>query len=216
MTPSATRSGTGSSPRPATRSCASRRSGCASAPARCSEWSRRGCPAEGFGVRLEHAVHEPALGRGDEELLEEHLAAGERVVLVAVGEDQLERTGAVAIAVDGGRRAALPVHTTNITRLRGGLFAPVLVQTPVGAAQREKLVMGALLDDPAVLEHDDLARALDRREAVGDDDRGAAGQEAAQAGLDPRLGVDVDVGGRLVQDEDARVGDERAGEGDEL
>jgi hypothetical protein len=28
--------------------------------------------------------------------------------------------------------------------------------------------------------------------------------------------VDVDVGGGLVEDEDARVGDQRAGEGDEL
>ena len=76
--------------------------------------------------------------------------------------------------------------------------------------------MRALLDDPAVLEHDDLAGALDRGQAVGDDDRRAAGQQAPQARLDPRLGVDVDVGGGLVEHEDARVGDERAGEGDEL
>ena len=34
--------------------------------------------------------------------------------------------------------------------------------------------------------------------------------------LDPALGVEVDVRGRLVEDEDARVGDQRAGEGDEL
>ena len=76
--------------------------------------------------------------------------------------------------------------------------------------------MRALLDDPAVLEHDDLAGALDRREAVGDDDRGAAGQQAPQAVLDPALGVDVDVRGRLVEDQDPRVGDQRAGERDEL
>ena len=76
--------------------------------------------------------------------------------------------------------------------------------------------MGALFDDAAVLEDDDLARALDRGEAVGDDDRGAAGEQAPQAGLDARLGVDVDVGGRFVEHEDAGVGDERAGEGDEL
>ena len=76
--------------------------------------------------------------------------------------------------------------------------------------------MRALLDDPAVLEHDDLAGALDRGEPVGDDDRGAAGEQPPQAGLDPALGVDVDVRGRLVEHEDARVGDQRARERDEL
>ena len=76
--------------------------------------------------------------------------------------------------------------------------------------------MGALFDDAAVFEHDDLAGAFDRGEAVGDDDRRAAGEQPPQAGLDARLGVDVDVGGGLVEDEDPRVGDEGAGEGDEL
>ena len=76
--------------------------------------------------------------------------------------------------------------------------------------------MGALLDDAAVLEHDDPPGLADRGEAVGDHDRGAAGQQAAQAVLDAPLGVQVDVRGRLVEDQDARVGDQRAGEGDQL
>ena len=80
----------------------------------------------------------------------------------------------------------------------------------------EQLGVGALLDDPPVLEHDDLARALDRREPVGDDDRRAAREQPPQAGLDLGLGVDVDVRRRLVEDEDARVRDERARERDEL
>jgi hypothetical protein len=62
-----------------------------------------------------------------------------------------------------------------------------------------------------VLEHDDQAGVADRREAVGDDDRGAAGEQAAQALLDAVLGVDVDVGGRLVEDQDPGIGDQRAG-----
>ena len=56
----------------------------------------------------------------------------------------------------------------------------------------------------------------DRRQPVGDDDRGAAGEQAAQAVLDPALGVEVDVRRRLVEDQDPRVGDERARERDEL
>ena len=41
-------------------------------------------------------------------------------------------------------------------------------------------------------------------------------KQAAQALLDAALGVQVDVGGGLVEHEDARVGDQRAGEGDQL
>ena len=42
------------------------------------------------------------------------------------------------------------------------------------------------------------------------------GEQPAQALLDAALGVQVDVRGRLVEDEDARVGGQRAGERDEL
>jgi hypothetical protein len=49
-----------------------------------------------------------------------------------------------------------------------------------------------------------------------DHDRGPAGQQPAQALFDPRLGPDVDVRCRLVEDEDARVGNGRPREGDQL
>ena len=42
------------------------------------------------------------------------------------------------------------------------------------------------------------------------------GEQPPQALLDARLGVQVDVRRRLVEDEDPRVGDQRAREGDEL
>jgi len=74
----------------------------------------------------------------------------------------------------------------------------------------------ALLDDPAVSEDDDAAGLADRRQAVGDDDRRAPGEQAAQAVLDLAIGVQVDVRRRLVEDQDAGVGRERAREGDEL
>src|SRR3954453_10701464 len=111
-----------------------------------------------------------------------------------------------------------PRHPRSIGghRLSDRLAAPVLVQAPVVPAGGEQLGVRALLDDPAVLEHDDLAGALDRREPVGDHDRRPAGEQAAQASLDLGLAVDVDVRGRLVEDEDARVGDERAGKRHEL
>ena len=76
--------------------------------------------------------------------------------------------------------------------------------------------MRALLDDDAVLEDDDQVGVADRREAVGDHERGAAVRGAAERVLDPPLGADVDRARRLVEDQDARVGEQRAGEGDEL
>ena len=76
--------------------------------------------------------------------------------------------------------------------------------------------MGALLGYLAAFEDDDLARSADRGEAVGDDYRGTAMEEALEAALDRFLGADVDVGGGLVEDEDAGLGEEGAGEGDEL
>ena len=51
---------------------------------------------------------------------------------------------------------------------------------------------------------------------MGDDDRGAALEQALEALLDRALGADVDVGRGLVEDQDARLGQEGAGEGDEL
>jgi hypothetical protein len=66
------------------------------------EFARRWRPAQAFGVRLEDAVHEPALGRRDEELLEQQVAARIVVDHPALDEQQLEH--AVAVAERGDRR----------------------------------------------------------------------------------------------------------------
>ncbi|MEZ5352200.1 MAG: hypothetical protein R2762_06145 [Bryobacteraceae bacterium] len=50
------------------------------------------------------------------------------------------------------------------------------------------------------------------RQAVGDDDRGSALEEADQGLLDQRLGFAIDAGGGFVEDEVARVMGEGAGE----
>ena len=47
-----------------------------------------------------------------------------------------------------------------------------------------QLVVRALLDDPAVLEHDDQVGVADRREPVRDDERRAAREQLAQRALD--------------------------------
>ena len=75
---------------------------------------------------------------------------------------------------------------------------------------------GPARDDASVVEHDDLVGERDRREAVGDDDRRPAAHRLAQAVADLRLGRRVDRGRRVVEDQDARVDDQRAGDRDPL
>ena len=98
----------------------------------------------------------------------------------------------------------------------GRVHGPVAVERRVEPALREQLVVRALLDDPAVLEDDDQVGVADRREAVRDDERGPAVQQAAERLLDLALGADVDRARRLVEDQDPRVGEQRARERDEL
>ena len=76
--------------------------------------------------------------------------------------------------------------------------------------------MRAVLDNLAVLEHDDQVGVADRRQAMGDHERGAVGEQRPQRLLDRPLRPDVDRRRRLVEDEDARVGEQGAREGDEL
>ena len=76
--------------------------------------------------------------------------------------------------------------------------------------------MAPLLDDPAMLEDDDQVRVADRRKPVGDDERRPAGEQQPERALDLLLGADVHRRGRLVQDQDPRIGEQGARERDEL
>ena len=76
--------------------------------------------------------------------------------------------------------------------------------------------MAAARGDPAVFEHDDLVGEGDRREAVGDDDRRPAAHRLAQAVANPRFGGRVDGRRRVVEDQDAWVDDECAGDRESL
>ena len=73
-----------------------------------------------------------------------------------------------------------------------------------------------ILDDPALVDDEHPVRDLDRREAVGDDDRGPVAEQRPERVLDLALGRQVEGGGRLVQDQDPGVGKEGPGKGDQL
>ena len=72
------------------------------------------------------------------------------------------------------------------------------------------------LDDAPALEHVNAVSVAHGREAVGDDEAGAADDQLLERALDRRLGFVVDGAGGLVQDQDARVADDGARQGDAL
>ena len=74
----------------------------------------------------------------------------------------------------------------------------------------------AALDDDAVVEHDDLVGADDGGEPVRDDQRGAVVRDLFERVLDFALGVAVERGGRLVEQQDRRRLQDGAGDGDAL
>ena len=74
----------------------------------------------------------------------------------------------------------------------------------------------AVLDEAAVVEHDDLIDPVERRQAVGDDDRGAAGEQPIGGRDEPDLGLGVQAAGCLVEDDQSGIGEQEPGEGEQL
>ena len=90
------------------------------------------------------------------------------------------------------------------------------VEAGVDAVLGEELGVGAALGDAAAVEDEDLVRLEDGAEAVGDDDAGAVREDALEGLLDEAFGFAVETAGGFIEDEDARVAQDDAGEGDAL
>ena len=86
----------------------------------------------------------------------------------------------------------------------------------VAAVGGHESFVAADFGDAAVFEDDDAVGVGDRAEPVGDDEARAAFHQRGQAGLDHPFAFGVEVAGGLVEDEDLRVGQDRAGDGDPL
>ena len=67
-----------------------------------------------------------------------------------------------------------------------------------------------------LVHHDDPVRLPHRAQAVRDDDHRAALADRRHVALEDRLALVVERAGRLVEDQDARIGEQRAGDGDAL
>ena len=82
--------------------------------------------------------------------------------------------------------------------------------------EREQLRVRALLDDLAVLHHEDEIGVADRREPVRDHEARAALAQRRHRALDQHFGARVDRRRRLVEDQDRRIREERARDRDQL
>ena len=72
--------------------------------------------------------------------------------------------------------------------------------------------MLAALDDLSTVEDHDLIEFADGVDSTRDDDDGSSGENPPELRLDAALGLRVDRGERVVEDEDAGIEGERAGE----
>src|SRR5579859_2950064 len=86
----------------------------------------------------------------------------------------------------------------------------------VGVAALQQFVVAALVDQFAAFQDEDGIGAANLRQAMGNQQRGAALQDAVYGLLDFVLGGAVDGAGRVVEHQDARVGQQGAGDGDAL
>ena len=82
-----------------------------------------------------------------------------------------------------------------------GLF-PDLNESPVKPAPGHELVVGTPLNDAAVLHHQDLVRALDGGQPMGDGKDGFPLCQSGQSLLNQVLILRVYAGGRFIKDDD--------------
>src|SRR5262249_17437894 len=100
---------------------------------------------------------------------------------------------------------------------RSGVAAELAhVEVVVEAPGGHEVIVAADIDYAAVGDGDDDVRVLDGREPVGDHEAGAAAHHGRERFLELFLGAGVDARGRLVEDEDGPVGQDDAGDRDEL
>ena len=91
-----------------------------------------------------------------------------------------------------------------------------LMQPRVDTIVGEQLGMLAGFDDLAALQDNDSVGALQGTEAVGDGDGCAALDQVVERELDFAFGFGVDRGCGFVEDEDARIDQQGAGDADAL
>ena len=132
--------------------------------------------------------------------------------------DQIRLSSSTVPKVWTGRTGPWTPDSGLFLRRFAALQCRIVVgeDAPVERAAFQQLVVRADIDHFALAQYDHFVRPADLGEAVGDEDRGAAFQHAADGSLNLVLGLAVDRAGRVVDDQDCRIGDQRAGDSDAL
>ena len=82
----------------------------------------------------------------------------------------------------------------------------ILIEMPIYAiVYLYELIVRATFHDHAFVKDEDHVGLSDGREAVSDDERGAAFHELLEGFRDELLGLGIESAGRLVQYEDSRI-----------
>ena len=81
----------------------------------------------------------------------------------------------------------------------------LVIERAVHAARLDEVVVGARLDDPAVVDHVDHVGGLNRRQPVRNRQRGATLHQVAKCGLDLAFARRVECRSGLVEHEHLRV-----------
>src|SRR5216684_3487319 len=91
-----------------------------------------------------------------------------------------------------------------------------VMQPRITAALADQLVVRAVLDDAAALKGYDAIDAADGRKSVGNDEHGPAFDDTPHVVLNDPLALVIKSARRLVEDQNSRIHDEGAGDGDTL
>jgi hypothetical protein len=113
----------------------------------------------------------------------------------------------------GDALGAAAAHLEAVGVGAGRRFARLLGhQLGIDAALRHQVGMAALLGDLAAVQHQDAVAVDHARQAMGEDQGGAALHQPVERLLDHRLVLGIDGAQRLVEHQDRRVAQQRAGD----
>src|SRR5690348_4049643 len=91
-----------------------------------------------------------------------------------------------------------------------------LIQLPINAVQREKLLMRASLAHLALVHHQNPVSAVNGGETVRDYQRCTSGDHTRKRLAHAKFGFGVDARSGFVEDQESRIAGQRARETDEL
>ncbi len=105
---------------------------------------------------------------------------------------------------------------SELIGFRLGSVGLLIIEALVERLARVKFLVSAARSDLACVEYQNTIRVLDRAEAVSYDQHGAAFGESLESDLDPVLTLRIERRGWLIEDDDWRVFEKSACDGNPL